>query len=133
MIRCEHVAHQNRGGYCFQVNGAFSELLGALGYDVTRHVGGVHGEGPATEESMANHLVLNVAGLPTTENPDGIWYCDAGLGDALYEPLPLIAGDYEQGPLRFSLRETPGELADWSFVHDPRGSFRVDELAGAAR
>jgi N-hydroxyarylamine O-acetyltransferase len=119
----ERVAHQGRGGYCFHVNGAFSELLRALGYDVTRHVGGVHGpDGPAAE-SMANHLVLTVAGLPSDENPDGTWYVDAGLGDALHEPLPLRAGEYEQGPFRYTLTETPGEVGDWHFAHDPRGSF----------
>src|SRR5204863_7556753 len=37
------IAHQGRGGYCFHLNGALSELLRALGYDATRHVGGVHG------------------------------------------------------------------------------------------
>src|SRR3954469_25844344 len=30
-----------RGGYCVQLNGAFSELLAALGYDVTWHRAGV--------------------------------------------------------------------------------------------
>src|SRR5690349_457597 len=41
------VATRRRGGYCFHLNGALSELLGMLGYDVVRHVGGVHGpDGP---------------------------------------------------------------------------------------
>jgi N-hydroxyarylamine O-acetyltransferase len=119
----KRIAHRGRGGYCFHVNGALSELLRALGYDVTRHVGGVHGpEGPA-EEEMANHLVLTVAGLPSDENPEGIWYVDAGLGDALHEPLPLRGGDYQQGPFRYTLTATPGEVGDWHFAHDARGSF----------
>jgi arylamine N-acetyltransferase len=119
------VARRNRGGYCFHVNGAFSELLRALGYDVTRHVGGVHGEDGPTEDSMANHLVLSVAGLPNADNPDGAWYVDAGLGDALHEPLPLRAGEYHQGPFTYRLAATPGEIADWRFTHDARGSFRA--------
>ena len=77
---------EGRGGYCFHLNGAFSVLLESLGYDVTRHVGGVHGPDGPTEQEMANHLVLTVAGLPTDDNPDGTWYVDAGLGDALHEP-----------------------------------------------
>jgi N-hydroxyarylamine O-acetyltransferase len=117
------VAHAGRGGYCFHVNGAFSELLRALGYDVTRHLGGVHGPDGPTADALANHLVLTVAGLPSTENPGGSWYVDAGLGDALYEPLPLRAGGYEQGPFRYTLTETPGGVGDWHFAHDPRGSF----------
>jgi N-hydroxyarylamine O-acetyltransferase len=117
------VAHQGRGGYCFHLNGAFSELLRALGYDVTRHIGGVHGPDGPVDDAMANHLVLNVAGLPSDENPDGVWYVDAGLGDALHEPLPLRAGEYPQGPFRYTLSATPGEVGDWRFTHDPRGSF----------
>jgi len=75
------VATDRRGGYCFHLNGALSELLRALGYDVVRHVGGVHGPDGASEAEMTNHLVLTVKGLPTAENPDGTWYVDAGLGD----------------------------------------------------
>jgi N-hydroxyarylamine O-acetyltransferase len=119
----QRVAHEGRGGYCFQVNGAFSELLRALGYDVTRHVGGVHGPDGPNDDAMANHLVLTVAGLPSDGNPDGVWYVDAGLGDALHEPLPLRAGEYRQGPFRYTLTATAGEIGDWHFAHDARGSF----------
>jgi N-hydroxyarylamine O-acetyltransferase len=117
------IATQQRGGYCFHLNGAMSELLRALGYDVVRHVGGVHGpDGPA-EDVMTNHLVLTVHGLPTDANPEGDWYVDAGLGDALYEPLPLRAGSYQQGPFRLVLDATPGAVGDWHLTHDPEGSF----------
>ena len=83
------IARQGRGGYCFHLNGAFSELLRSLGYAVTRHVGGVHGAGGPDEEMMSNHLVLTVSGLPANQNPSGTWYVDAGLGDALHQALPL--------------------------------------------
>ena len=73
------VAADRRGGYCFHLNGAFAVLLDALGYNVTLHVGGVHGpDGPA-EESMTNHLVLTVSDLPDDSNPDGAWYVDCLL------------------------------------------------------
>ena len=72
---------------------------------------------------MTNHLVLTVHRLPTDTNPGGDWYVDAGLGDALYEPLPLLAGAYEQAPLRFALEATPGGVGDWHFTHDAAGSF----------
>jgi N-hydroxyarylamine O-acetyltransferase len=114
---------RRRGGYCFHLNGALSELLGALGYDVARHVGGVHGpEGPV-HDAMTNHLVLTVRGLPTDANPGGEWYVDVGLGDALHDPLPLVAGTYRQGPFRFVLAETPGGVGDWHLTHDPTGGF----------
>ena len=117
------IATAGRGGYCFHLNGAFSELLAALGYDVSRHVGGVHGpDGPDVAE-LSNHLVLTVRDLPTDANPDGVWYVDAGLGDALHQPLPLIAGAYDEGPFRLVLDETPGGVGDWHLTHDPAGGF----------
>jgi arylamine N-acetyltransferase len=86
------VARRNRGGYCYQLNGAFSLLLQHLGYAVSLHRGGVHGpDGPSTAE-LGNHLVLVVHDLPDERSPDGRWYVDAGLGEALHEPLPLPAG-----------------------------------------
>jgi arylamine N-acetyltransferase len=119
----ERVARQGRGGYCFHLNGAFSELLRSLGYAVTRHVGGVHGPGGPTDDEMTNHLVLTVSGLRADENPSGVWYVDAGLGDALYEALPLIAGQYEQQPFHLGLEKTPGGVGDWHLTHDPMGVF----------
>jgi arylamine N-acetyltransferase len=117
------IAKGGRGGYCFHLNGALSELLLTVGYDVRRHVGGVHGPAGATQAELTNHLVLTVHGLPTDDNPNGVWYVDVGLGDALHEPLPLVAGTYEQGPFRLALAETPNGVGDWHLAHDPLGSF----------
>lgn len=117
------IAHQGRGGYCFHLNGAFSELLRWLGYDVVRHVGGVHGPGGASEAELTNHLVLTVRDLPSETNPGGAWYVDVGLGDALHQPLPLLAGDHAQGPFQLALNETPDGPGDWHLTHDPRGGF----------
>ncbi len=118
----ERVALHGRGGYCFHLNGSLSRVLESLGYDVSRHIGGVHGPQQSAID-LTNHLVLVVGGLPTSDNPTGDWYVDVGLGDALHEPLPLLAGTYSQGPMTFVLEETPGGIGDWHFVHDPHGSF----------
>jgi arylamine N-acetyltransferase len=117
------IATSRRGGYCFHLNGGLSELLGSLGYRVTRHVGGVHGPGPSSAADLTNHLVLVVHDLPTDANPTGAWYADVGLGDALHEPVPLAAGSSQQGPFRLTLEATPGGVADWHLAHDPAGSF----------
>ncbi len=118
----ERIAYRGRGGYCFHLNGSLAGLLATSGYDVSLHIGGVHRVEPLPDD-LTNHLVLTVAGLPTDGNPAGRWYVDAGLGDALYEPLPLLAGTYEQGPMTFVLTETPGGIGDWHLAHDPEGSF----------
>ncbi|BFU42299.1 arylamine N-acetyltransferase family protein [Krasilnikovia sp. MM14-A1004] len=112
-----------RGGYCYHLNGAFSALLRALGYRVTRHVGGVQGSADQPAGASANHLVLTVAGLPSSASPGGRWLVDLGMGDGLHEPLPLTEGPCRQGPFRYSLRPSSAEPGGWRFDHDPRGSF----------
>ncbi|MBE1565882.1 arylamine N-acetyltransferase family protein [Nonomuraea africana] len=107
---------RGRGGYCFHLNGAFSLLLESLGYQVTRHVGGVHSHG-AEPAITANHLAL------TVRLPEGDWLVDLGLGDALHEPLPLAEGRYRQGPFEYGLRPSTVAPGGWHFDHDPRGSF----------
>jgi N-hydroxyarylamine O-acetyltransferase len=112
-----------RGGYCFHLNGAFSALLRALGYPVTRHVGGVQGHADPVAGATGNHLVLTVSGLPSAESPDGDWLVDLGMGDGLHGPLPLVEGAYTDGPFRYGLRRSEAEPGGWRFDHDPRGSF----------
>ncbi|MER6828525.1 arylamine N-acetyltransferase [Streptosporangium sp. NPDC000563] len=121
---------RGRGGYCYHLNGAFSELLKALGYRVTRHRGGVQGraQGPANVDG--GHLVLTVSGLPTPDNPQGRWLVDQGLGDALHDPLPLVEGTYRQGPFTYGLRPSEVEPGGWRFDHDPRGDFLGMDFCG---
>jgi arylamine N-acetyltransferase len=117
------IARHGRGGYCYHLNGALGALLRSLGYAVSGHVGGVHGpEGPDAA-AAGNHLVLTVSGLPTSDNPAGVWYVDAGLGDALHDPLPLAAGVYEQEPFRLVLDQPEPGAGGWHLTHDPKGGF----------
>jgi N-hydroxyarylamine O-acetyltransferase len=113
-----------RGGYCFILNGAFWALLTALGYDVRRHRGGVQGRAePSPVGANGNHLALTVHGLPDERARSGAWLVDVGLGDALYEPLPLRPGQYAQGPFTYELRPSNVESGGWRLDHDPAGSF----------
>jgi N-hydroxyarylamine O-acetyltransferase len=116
---------RHRGGYCYHLNGAFSLLLEALGYDVVWHRAGVqnHADPAPPGAQLANHLALTVHGLPAEESPSGAWLVDVGLGDALHEPLPLHEGSYAQRPFRFALRRSGVDPGGWRFEHDPRGSF----------
>jgi len=117
------IALCGRGGYCYHLNGAFAEVLSALGYAVGRHVGSVRARGMPESQSVGNHVALTVRDLPTDDNPDGIWYVDTGLGDAMHEPLPLRAGTYRQGPFDLRLERPLDVPAQWRLVHDPRGGF----------
>jgi arylamine N-acetyltransferase len=117
------IALEGRGGYCYHLNGALSEILRALGYTVDRHFGSVRANGMPEPQSLGNHVVLTVRDLPTDDNPDGIWYVDAGLGDAMHEPLPLRAGSYRQDPFELVLERPADHPAQWRLVHDPGGGF----------
>ncbi|WP_166462710.1 arylamine N-acetyltransferase family protein [Amycolatopsis acidicola] len=114
------VVRDGRSGYCYHLNGAFSELLKGLGYRVTRHKGGSSmspGEPPNVD---GGHLALTVTGL----GDDG-WMVDAGLGDGLFTPVPLVEGTYRQGPFSFALRHSAVAPGGWQFVHDEQGSFHA--------
>ena len=83
----------------------------------------VHGPGGPDAESAGNHVVLTVSGLPSDQNPAGTWYVDAGLGDALHEALPLVAGSYPQAPFHLALDRTKDGTGGWHLAHDPAGGF----------
>jgi N-hydroxyarylamine O-acetyltransferase len=104
-----------RGGYCFNLNGALATLLAALGYDVTWHRGGVHGEAVPYPDEYGNHLAVTV-------DLDGeTWMVDAGLGNAHHEPMLLAEGEHRQGPFAFRLDQVaaPDGTAVWRFAQDP--------------
>ncbi|MFD9408110.1 arylamine N-acetyltransferase [Streptomyces sp. NPDC059989] len=106
-----------RGGYCFQLNGAFAALLEALGYDVTLHRAGVQDEVEDPEGPGGDHLALTV-GLDGER-----WLVDTGLAGGMYEPLPLREGSYTQGPFTYAMAPSVVVPGGWRFAHDPRGAF----------
>ncbi len=110
---------RGRGGYCVQLNTAFSVLLDALGYQVSRHAAGVQASAgmPAVNADVAPHLALSV------ELDGERWLVDVGLGDGLHEPLPVRAGPYQQGPFSYRLSRSETEPEGLRLDHDPRGSL----------
>ncbi|MEC3982335.1 arylamine N-acetyltransferase family protein [Amycolatopsis sp. H20-H5] len=122
---------RGRGGYCFHLNGAFSALLAELGYQVTRHHGGVQANAGDTPGADLGHLALTVSGVPGDDGPG--WLVDVGLGDGIHLPLPLREGTYEQGPFTYRLGPSEVEPGGWRFDHDTTGSFvRMDFRPGTA-
>jgi arylamine N-acetyltransferase len=114
----ERIVHHRRGGYCFLLNDALGELLGTLGYSVSRHVGGVHGAPQPDDAAMTNHLVLVVSDLPDEANPSGRWYVEAGMGDGPATPMALAEGALDQPPYRYALSRIEG-IAEWELVYGP--------------
>lgn len=109
-----------RSGYCFHLNGAFSELLRSLGYDVSWHRAGVQ---PLGQEPRINSFHLGLTVRLNHDQQEQRWIVDVGLGDMPYEPLPLQAGGYEQGPFQYKVAASRVDPNGWRLEHDPFASF----------
>jgi len=94
------IVTERRGGFCYELNGAFAALLRALGFQVTllsARVARADGsDGPAFD-----HLTLRV----DLEEP---WLADVGFGDGFLEPLRLKP-DEEQPQIGRVYRVTDAE------------------------
>lgn len=93
-----------RGGFCYELNGLFAELLEGLGFPVTRLAAQTWsdetGWGPPFD-----HLVLRV----DLERP---WLVDVGFGDAFREPMPLFDGAEQADPTGATFGLT-GDGKEW--------------------
>lgn len=113
-------ATTRRGGYCFQLNGGFHMLLTHLGYRVSINPANVHGTAGPERIKLENHVAIIAEGLPCENNPDGRWWVDVGLGDALHKQMPLMNASVNQGRMQFGM-EAVGEngVGDWHLIADP--------------
>lgn len=78
------IVNERRGGFCYELNGAFAALLRALGFQVTLLSARV----PLADGSGGpefDHLALRV-------DLDVPWLADVGFGDSFVEPLRLEPG-----------------------------------------
>src|SRR5262245_13276183 len=88
----EKIVRNRRGGFCYELNGAFALLLEALGYQVTRVAARVFGGdrlGPPYD-----HLALFVS----TSDGGGPWLVDVGFGNHSTYPLLLSSRDEQKDP-----------------------------------
>ncbi len=92
------IVGERRGGFCYELNGAFAALLESLGIRVTSLSARV-----ANEQEVLSPEFDHLALLVDLGDP---WLADVGFGDNFIEPLRL-AGRIEQ--------------------HDAAGSFRLIE------
>ncbi|MBM7170494.1 arylamine N-acetyltransferase [Streptomyces sp. G44] len=96
------VVDARRGGFCYELNGAFAALLTALGFDVTLMQARVD-DGTGQLGIPYDHLALRVG-----TRDGGDWLADVGFG--AHSHLPLAFGER-------------GEQAD------PGGTFRLVEAS----
>lgn len=92
------IVDRGRGGWCFEINGAFAALLEAIGFEVRLLGAAVLLSGPAT---LIDHLVLEVM----LDEPHLV---DVGFGDSFIRPLGLNrAGAQDGGSGTFELLPSP--------------------------
>jgi len=128
----QKIVNLQRGGFCYELNGAFAWLLRALNFQVTllsARVTKANGdEGPEFD-----HLTLRV-------DLDEPWLVDVGFGDSFVEPLLLSPGLEQIDPAgtfrlagyadRFRMERAESDSswkAQYSFSLQSR---RLEEFAG---
>lgn len=121
------IVNLRRGGFCYELNGAFAGLLRELGFPVSLLSARVAREdGSASPEF--DHLALQV-------DLDEPWLADVGFGDSFLEPLRLIPeATQEQGVGRFRIvtvgdtRIVQRQLADASWKSQYQFTLRPRQL-----
>jgi N-hydroxyarylamine O-acetyltransferase len=84
----DKIVRRHRGGFCYELNGAFAALLRSLGFRVDLLAARVYGEGGVLGPPF-DHLCLRVT------LPEGPFLADVGFGYSFVEPLRLVL-DAEQ-------------------------------------
>jgi N-hydroxyarylamine O-acetyltransferase len=97
------VVTRRRGGFCYELNGLFSALLQALGFDVVMLAASVARDRGEYTPDFA-HMALMVKCDPVTL--DERWLVDVGFGDSFRRPL-LLDNPNEQEEEGASYRITP--------------------------
>jgi N-hydroxyarylamine O-acetyltransferase len=113
------IVHRRRGGFCYELNGAFALLLETLGARVARVGARVHGAerlGPPFD-----HLAL-VVRLPDGSGP---WLADVGFGRHSVCPLALDSRTEQGDPGgRFLLADAAD--GDVDVVKDGEPQYRIE-------
>lgn len=114
-----------RGGFCYELNGAFAVLLRSIGFEVDF----LEARGHEDEGRLGprfDHLALRV----TLDEP---WLVDVGFGYSFVEPLRLVVGIEQPDPVgAFRLVAAPDGELDLEWRHrDGRWvpHYRLDPTA----
>lgn len=86
------IVEQRRGGWCFELNGCFAELLRRLGYTVDLLSCRTFEPDTGGMSADFDHLTLLV------HLDDGPYLVDVGWGDSALRPLPVEPGEYDSRP-----------------------------------
>ncbi len=113
------IVQRRRGGFCYELNGAFGLLLEATGARVARVAARVYGE--AGLSPPFDHLAL-VVRLPDGSGP---WLVDVGFGSHSIYPLLLDSRTEQDDPAgRFLLADAAD--GDVDVVKDGEPQYRLE-------
>jgi N-hydroxyarylamine O-acetyltransferase len=113
------VAGMRRGGFCYELNGAFAALLTALGFRVSLLSARVFGAGNEPGPPF-DHMTLRV----DLAEP---WLADVGFGRFSMQPLRLgFSGDQPDPGGTFQVAGSPSGHGDLDIFHDGEPAYRVD-------
>lgn len=105
---------QKRGGFCYELNGLFAQLLQEIGYHVT-HLNARVFDREGNLGIDFDHLAL----LVQIPHQPGRWLADVGFGDSFSEPLILDErGEQIQGLRAYRLERTPDGYITWQRNYD---------------
>lgn len=115
------IVEAGRGGFCYELNGAFAALLRDLGLGVSLLQGRVFGDGGRLGVPY-DHLAL----LVETADSTGPWLADVGFGDHCHHPLAFDErGDQEDPAGTFRIVEVP-QSGDLDVHRDGKPQFRLE-------
>jgi N-hydroxyarylamine O-acetyltransferase len=116
----DKIVRRRRGGFCYELNGAFALLLEALGAQVSRVAARVYGE-EASLSPPFDHLALIVR----LADGSGPWLADVGFGSHSDYPLLLDVRDDQDDPAgRFRLADAG--LGDIDVLKDGQPQYRLE-------
>jgi N-hydroxyarylamine O-acetyltransferase len=110
----EKIVLRGRGGFCYELNYAFSWLLGEIGFRTSL----LSGEVSRADGGFGipfDHMALRV------EVEGAEWLADVGFGDSFLEPFPLEEGRLHEEP-GFSYRVSRSE-GYFRLERAPRGAI----------
>lgn len=115
----DKIVRRGRGGFCYELNGAFAALLRAVGFDVAHLAARVVEEdrlGPPFD-----HMGLRVD-VPGDPRP---WFADVGFGVSFLEPLRFEESVDQHDPLG-TFRLEPAPHGDVDLHHDGAWRYRLE-------
>jgi N-hydroxyarylamine O-acetyltransferase len=114
------IVTRRRGGFCYELNGAFALLLEALGFEVARLAARVYGRGGLGPPF--DHLALAVR----PADGSGPWLADVGFGSHSTYPL-LLDGAHEQDDPGGRFETVPGLDGDLDVLKDSEPQYRLEQ------